>query len=143
MHLYVALCKRGIRLQAYACPSAIMYQEFSQLCACAGCVQRASCLHLYLHLVGYHYTKDSRLSLPWKVFCEAVPIDKIMSLFDPLLYVTGAAGPLLCPLYHPGDGALYFLPENPDCTLQGMPGLTRPLASMRLTLWSLHCCWCA
>ena len=52
---------------------------------------------LYIFMVNNHYTLGSRLNLPWKVFRQAVPVDKIMSLFNPLLYASGAAGPLLCP----------------------------------------------
>ena len=54
---------------------------------------RASCLPLYAHLVEHHLTTGSRLNLPWKAFCEAVPVDKILSLVGPLLHASGAAGP--------------------------------------------------
>ena len=145
LHVHCACMGGACRFQPSACPSAVLSHELSKVfCVCAGCVQRASCLLLYVYLVGHHYITGSRLSLPWKVFCKAVPIDKVMSLFDPMLYVSGAAGPMLCP----ATSAAFvmgcnFNPGTPDCPLQGMPNSTRPLATIRLTLWSLHCCWCA
>ena len=64
---------------------------------------------MYAHLVKCHYTTGSRLNLPWKVFCGAVPVDKIISLFEPLLYASGAARPMRCPagiILHTQNGSL-------------------------------------
>ena len=48
--------------------------------ACAGCVQRASCLLWYVYLVRHNYTVGSRMRLPWKMFVKAVHIRKVRNI---------------------------------------------------------------
>ena len=57
--------------------------------ACAGCIQRASCLLVYVYLMQHQFTMGSRLRLPWRLFCEVVPMQKIGIFIDQWLFSSG------------------------------------------------------
>ena len=49
----------------------------------------ATSLLLYVDLMNHSFTRDSFLCLPWRRFCEQVPLQKITSLIDQWLLSSG------------------------------------------------------
>jgi hypothetical protein len=60
----------------------------------AGRVQRPSCLFIYNAIVEQHFI-GSTLGMPWREFCELLPVREVRALIDHWLLSSGAAANLL------------------------------------------------
>ena len=59
--------------------------------ACAGCIQRASCLAMLAHMMKHQLTKGSTLILDWEGLCTIMPTQDLRDLIDQWLLSSGAA----------------------------------------------------
>ena len=104
----------------------------------AGCVQRASCLLLLVHMLRQCTTGASRVSVSFPVLSGIVPTQQVMKIIDNWLQSSGAAaqpsaGPPLLPVVikfapAPAWPLAQHRPGDPFCgSVQRMPRLSRLL----------------
>ena len=92
----LASCYCGCSVPVWRKPSSLVHTAQSvnlplgfsvtqDVCSPAGCVERASCLLLYLDLIQH----SGYLRLPWRKFCKEVPLQKMQNLIDHFLLLSG------------------------------------------------------
>ena len=121
--------------------------------ACAGCIQRASCLLIFADMLKQRFTQGSTLSLRWEVLRKVMPMQKFRDLIDQWLLSSGAAAqdsPVSGPCPDWKRPQLGYLTGNANACCAGdamfdpstdkQPTLMLPVA-MRL-MRMLSCCCC-
>ena len=117
--------------------------------AFAGCIERASCLLLYLDMVRHDLIQDGRFRVPWRTVCKIVPMQSVRSLVDQWILSSGSRPSPVC-------AALWALPMSTDfhhqaafsikgmawrglCFVQRAPSLAHRLPPRPLRAWCWRC----